>query len=203
MTACRLRSTGIGSGSTVDTCSYVSPVHASRGHYFYEPLHLAVLRCCLPEVPVWFFFWRRLLDFFPCSALLGSTVNTCFFQFTEAYVLGSCDRFSSCSLLPYTAQYLVLSGTCYSSVYGVVEFQVFLRAKVDYGFCGRFSGHVFRPLVSDSHLFVASPEEYMIWIFWEMTSGIISVFSTLWFDSGCMYGVRLRGFWKNFTRFST
>ena len=30
-------------------------------------------------------------------------------------------------------------------------------------------------LVSDSHLFVASPEEYMIWIFWEMTSGIIPV----------------------------
>ena len=30
---------------------------------------------------------------------------------------------------------------------------------------------VFRPLVFVSHLFVASPEEYMIWIFWEMTSG--------------------------------
>ena len=26
----------------------------------------------------------------------------------------------------------------------------------------------------------------MIWIFWEMTSGIIHVFSTLWFDSGYM-----------------
>ena len=34
----------------------------------------------------------------------------------------------------------------------------------------------------------------MIWIFWEMTSGIISVLSTLWFDSGYMYGVSLRGF---------
>ena len=29
------------------------------------------------------FFWRRLLDFFPYSALLGATVDTCFFQFTE------------------------------------------------------------------------------------------------------------------------
>ena len=37
----------------------------------------------------------------------------------------------------------------------------------------RLSEHVLLPLVSDSHLFVASHEEYMIWIFWEMTSGII------------------------------
>ena len=43
----------------------------------------------------------------------------------------------------------------------------------------RLSGHVFRPLVSGSHLFGASPEEYMIWIFWEMTSGIISTCSAL------------------------
>ena len=40
--------------------------------------------------------------------------------------------------------------------------------------------------VSDSHLFVASPEEYIISVFWEKTSGIISVFSTLGFDSGYM-----------------
>ena len=31
------------------------------------------------------------------------------------------------SLLPYTAHRLVLSGTCYASVYGVVEFHVLLR----------------------------------------------------------------------------
>ena len=31
-------------------------------------------------------------------------------------------------------------------------------------------------------------------IFWEMTSGIISVLDTLWFDSGYMFGVSLRGF---------
>ena len=131
VTGCRLRSTGIGSGSTVDTCSYVSPVHASRGHYFYAPLYLAVLvRCCLPEEYLCcFFFWRRLLDFFPYSALLGSTVNTCFFHFTEAYVLGSCDRFSSCSLLPYTAQYFFLSGTCHSSVYRFGRISGFFYVK--------------------------------------------------------------------------
>ena len=33
--------------------------------------------------------------------------------------------------------------------------------------------------VSASHLFVASPDEYMIWIFWELTSGIISTCSAL------------------------
>ena len=30
-------------------------------------------------------------------------------------------------------------------------------------------------------------------IFWEKTSGIISVFNTLWFDSGYMFGISLRG----------
>ena len=43
----------------------------------------------------------------------------------------------------------------------------------------RLSGHVLWPLVSGSHLFGASPEVYMIWIFWEMTSGIISVCNAL------------------------
>ena len=38
----------------------------------------------------------------------------------------------------------------------------------------------------------------MIWIFWEMTSGIIHVFRTLWFDSGYM-SVSGR---YNFTRFT-
>ena len=43
----------------------------------------------------------------------------------------------------------------------------------------RLSGHVLWPHISGSHLFGASPDEYMIWIFWELTSGIISVFSAL------------------------
>ena len=38
------------------------------------------------------------------------------------------------SLLPYAVHCLVLSGAFYASVYGVVEFHVFLREKVDYGF---------------------------------------------------------------------
>ena len=40
---------------------------------------------------------------------------------------------------------------------------------------------------------MVSPEEYTIWFFWEMTSRIISVSSTLWFDSGtcCCQVMRL------------
>ena len=56
----------------------------------------------------------------------------------------------------------------------------------------RLSGHVFRTLVSDSDLFVASPEEYMIWIFWEMTSGNKHSLVRQWIH----VGVSLRGFWK-------
>ena len=50
----------------------------------------------------------------------------------------------------------------------------------------QLSGHVFLPLGSDSHLLFSSSAEYTIWIFWEMTSGIIHVFSTSWFNSGYM-----------------
>ena len=44
-------------------------------------------------------------------------------------------HFALCSLLlfPYTAHCLVLSGTCYASACGVVEFHVFLRENVDHG----------------------------------------------------------------------
>ena len=44
-------------------------------------------------------------------------------------------------------------------------------------------------------LFVVSLDEYTFRIVREMTSGIISVSSTLWFDNGYMYCVSLRGFW--------
>ena len=49
---------------------------------------------------------------------------------------------------------------------------------------------------TDSHLYGIRclPEEYKMWIFWEKTSVIISVFNTLWFNSGYMFGVSLRGF---------
>ena len=71
--------------------------------------------------------------------------------------------------------------TVYASVYGVEEVHVFLRERwiTDPEVDSRLSEHVLRPLVSDSHLFVASPDEYMIWIFWEMTSDIISICSAL------------------------
>ena len=143
---------------------------------FYGPLFLAVtcpVLVCLRSTCVDFSSGRRLLDLFPCSALLGPTLNTCFFQFTEALVLGSCDRFSSCShLFPCTAQCLVLSGICYASVHGAEEFHVFLRERW-------ITDPEVDSRLSDSHLFVASLEEYMIRIFWEMTSGIISICSAL------------------------
>ena len=43
--------------------------------------------------------------------------------------------------------------------------------------------------VSASHLFFASPEEYMIGIFLEDVFWYVSVFGTPWFDSGYMLGV--------------
>ena len=48
------------------------------------------------------------------------------------------------------------------------------------------------PLVSGSHLFGASPDEYMAWIFWETTSGIISVCSALDSTVDYMHCVSLR-----------
>ena len=58
----------------------------ARLRIFYGPLFLAVtcsVLVCLRSTCV-DFSGSRLLDLFPCSALLGSTVDTCFFQFTEA-----------------------------------------------------------------------------------------------------------------------
>ena len=43
------------------------------------------------------------------------------------------------------------------------------------------------------------PEEYTFWIFWEMTSRIISVLNTLWFDSGYMSLSGYEAFLKWFT----
>ena len=59
------------------------------GHYFYGLLHLAVtcvVLVCLRSSCVDFSSGRRLLDLFPYSALIGSTVDTCSCQFTEADV---------------------------------------------------------------------------------------------------------------------
>ena len=84
-------------------------------------------------------------------------------------------RFHRLFISVYSALLGPTVDTFYASVYGVVEFHVFLRAMwiTDPEVDSRLSDHVLLPLVSGSHLFVASPEEYMIWIFWEMTSGII------------------------------
>ena len=61
-----------------------------------------------------------------------------------------------------------------------------------------------RPLVSGSHFYgvfydpTASCSEFALGVqeygyFWKTTSGMVSVFSTPWFDSGCMLDVSLRG----------
>ena len=51
--------------------------------------------------------------------------------------------------------------------------------------------------VSASHLFVASPEEYMILFFWEMTSGCF-LFSALLVSTVDTYSASVHGcFWKN------
>ena len=56
------------------------------------------------------------------SALLGSTVDTCYCQSTSVFLV----------LSPFTAQCLILSGTCYASVLGwlLEEFYDFLREGV-------------------------------------------------------------------------
>ena len=152
---------------------------------FYGPSYLAVtcsVLVCLKSTCV-DFSGRRLLDLFPCSALLGPTVDTCSFQFTEASTTALvclgwfcwCRR--SSRYVPFFC-YRV-QRTAWSSVVHVMrqstECKNFIfffvnRWIADPEVDSRLSGHVFRTLVSDSHLFVASPEEYMIWILWEMTS---------------------------------
>ena len=82
-------------------------------------------------------------------------------------------------LFPYTAQMLGPPWYMFCvSLRNFLFFRVNMRItdpEVD----SRLSEHVSRPLVSDSHLFGASPDEYMIWIFWKLTSGIISVCSAM------------------------
>ena len=53
----------------------------------------------------------------------------------------------------------------------------------------------FGPLVFVSHLFVASPEEYMIWIFWEMTSGCFPFSALLGSTVDTCYVRLRRPFW--------
>ena len=61
-----------------------------------------------------------------------------------------------------------------------------------------------RPLVSGSHLFELLLEEYRVAYFREMTPGMVSVFSTSsWFNSGYVFGIRLRGFFRRILRIPT
>ena len=53
-----------------------------------------------------------------------------------------------------------------------------------------------RPLVSGSHLFELLPEEYWVASFREMTPGMVS-----WFNSGYMFGISLRGFFRRIHAF--
>ena len=198
--------------------------------------------------------WQSLV---PCGCCLRSTHvgflgdsfrirrrqwDTCYFLFMEAFVLGSCDRFSSCSpvlflprrvqeldlvprscrqrhwyasagfagvdalravfpFFPYTAHCLVLSGTCYASVYGVVEFHVFYvnMWTPDPEVESRHSGHVLWPLVTNSHLYGVrcSPVENQTTDFPEITLGIIYVFNA---HSGYMLVSVYEAFGMDFTR---
>ena len=106
--------------------------------------------------------------------ILPDSSYSCASRFDSGYML--LPVYVVVSTVSVNSAMLVLSGTCYASVYSI---SCFLREYVDYGSRGRFStlGTRFIPLVSDNHMFGTSPDEYMIWIFWELTSGIISVCS--------------------------
>ena len=100
------------------------------------------------------------MDLFPYSALFGSTVGTLL------------SVYEGLGLVSVAAQCLGLCGTYYASVtwcfWSDSEENCWYSAVT-------VPRRILEPLVSDSRLFVASPEEYMIWIFWEMTSGIFRI----------------------------
>ena len=89
--------------------------------FFYGPLYFAVTCLALgfpEEYNMWNF--RETTSGFMSvfSSLLGLTVDTYVCQYMEALVLGSCDRFSSCSLFPvYSALLGSTVDTCFSSFY--------------------------------------------------------------------------------------
>ena len=120
-----------------------------------------------------------------------------------AFVLESCDRFSSCSpLFPYTAQCLVLSGTCYTSVYGVVFYvkRWITDPEVDLD-----SQVLWSDIISTAPLYLAAfssarrPQSTQCGIFWETPSRNVPIFSAFWFDCGYL----LRQFTEAFGSFHT
>ena len=58
-----------------------------------------------------------------------------------------------------------------------------------------------RPLYLAVYCSVSLASEHTYADFWEMIPGIVSTFYAPWFGSGCTYGVSLRGYGQNFTRF--
>ena len=67
---------------------------------FLQPLvsgSACLMLVCLRRTKTQFFFGKILPDM-PYSALLGSTVDTCYCQSAPSWVLGSCDRLSSFSV---------------------------------------------------------------------------------------------------------
>ena len=98
------------------------------------------------------FFWEITSG---SISVFSASLDTCFFQSTEAFVLGSCDRFSS-ALFFFRVQ-----RTPWSSVVHVMRqsterknFMFFYvkRWITDPEVDSRLSEHVLRSLVSGSHL---------------------------------------------------
>ena len=58
-----------------------------------------------------------------------------------------------------------------------------------------------RPLYLAVYCSVSLASEHTCADFWEMIPGIVSAFYAPWFGSGYTYGVSLRGYGQNFTRF--
>ena len=133
-------------------------------HLFLRPLvsdsHL--FDAGLPEEHRYAVFSGSPLPDMPYSSLLGSTVDTCHSLRVLMVQTPQNTVEVRLRMLPYSLHCLVRSGYMYCVSYGSV-LTLFLRH-----------------LVSDSYLFAASPEEYTIWSFWEMTSGI--------FPYGALFG---------------
>ena len=97
--------------------------------FLYEPLYLAIpVRCCLPEEYLCGFFSGD--DFWISFHIQRFLVRQWIHASSSLRRL--CSRILRSilvllSLSPYTAHCLVLCDTCSASVYGMVEFHVFLR----------------------------------------------------------------------------
>ena len=145
---------------------------------FYGPLYLAVtcsVLVCLRSTCV-DFFWETTSGFISVFSASSSDSG---YMFLPVYggALYSDPATDSRPALFITVYSALLGPQWYMLCVSPRNFRFFYVSRwiTDPEVDSRLSGHVVRSLVSDSHLFVPSPEEYMISILWEMTSGIISV----------------------------